>query len=250
MVHMKALITGASSGIGLEMARLLLHKGYDVTGASRHIGEFASLKDDDPSRNVDFIEVDLSTEEGVKLLLDKTKDVDYDFFFDNAGFGMIGSFLDDNSEKEMQMIDLNVKAAHCLLKSFLKRFDEKGKGLILVTASAAAFAPAPYMAPYYATKVYMYYLSLGYHRELKDKKSKVSLSILCPGPVSTNFEKAGKLKFNLKPMSVKKCASYALKKALKGKTVIVPSLKIKCLHFFSHLFSKRFITKVIKKSAE
>lgn len=247
---MKALITGASSGLGLEVARLLLKKGYDVTGVSRHEGEFQNLKKEFPSRNIDFIQEDLSTEQGVKSLVTKTESIDYDFFFDNAGFGRIGSFLDDNLDQEMKMVDLNVKAAHYLLKTFLKRFYEKDKGIILVTASAAAFAPAPYMGPYYATKVYMYYLSLGYYRELKDKKSHVSISILCPGPVATNFEKAGNLKFNLKPISTEKCASYALKKAFQGKTVIVPSFKIKCLHFFSHFFSKKFITKVIKKSAE
>lgn len=247
---MLALITGASSGLGLEAARELLKRGYDVIGVARHQGEFEGLKAEFPSRRVEFWSIDLSHKEGIDTLLSKSLTEDIDYFYDNAGFGMIGSCLDDKIEKEMAMVDLNVKACHRLLKVFIKRFDAKGKGHILVTASAAAFAPAPYMAPYYATKAYVYWLCLGYWRELKDRHSKVVLSVLCPGPVATNFEKAGNLKFNLKPMPVKACAAQAVKGSFKGKTVIVPSLKIKALHFLSHLVPKTWITKVIKKSAQ
>lgn len=247
---MIALITGASSGLGLEVSKILTQKGYDIIGVSRHEGDFSKLKDTYPNRKFEFISLDLSSEEGVKSLIDKTKNIDIDYFFDNAGYGMIGHFDDDNIEKEMKMVDLNVKACHRLLKAFTTKFYKRGKGNILVTASAAAFAPAPYMTPYYSTKVYVYYLALGYWRELKERKSKVILSVLCPGPVATNFEKAGNVKFNIKPISCQKSASYAVKKSLKGKTVIVPSFKIKCLHFFSHFLPKKFITKVIKKSAD
>lgn len=248
--NMKALVTGASSGLGLEVCKLLAQRGYDIVGVSRHEGEFAKLKDDFKERKFEFISFDLSNSNNVKSLIEKTKDIDFDYFYDNAGFGMIGHFDDGNIEKEMKMVDVNVKAAHMLLKEFVTRFYKKDKGNILVTASAAAFAPAPYMTPYYSTKAYMYYLCLGYWRELKERKSKVKLSVLCPGPVNTNFEKAGNVKFNIKPISCEKCAAYAVKKSLKGKTVIVPSFKIKLLHFFSHLFPKKFITKVIKKSAD
>lgn len=247
---MKALVTGASSGLGLEVCRLLAQRGYDIVGVSRHEGGFGLLKDEFRDRKFEFYQCDLSDMSNVKGLLEYTKDTEFDYFFDNAGFGMIGHFDDDKIDSEMKMVDLNVKATHILLKEFLKGFTQRNRGHILVTSSAAAFAPAPYMTPYYSTKVYVYYLCLGYWRELKERKSKVTLSVLCPGPVDTNFEKAGDVKFNIRPISCQRCASYAVKMSLKGKTVIVPSLKIKLLHFFSHLFPKKMITKVMKKSAD
>lgn len=248
---MWALVTGASSGIGLAIARELANRGYDIIGTSRKPRDFEKLTDEFPEREFKFISVDLETEEGIRKLEQETESIDLDIFVDNAGFGSFGDFTDEDlDEREVSMIKLDVIAAHLLLKHFLRRFHNAGKGKILVTSSAAAFGPAPYMAPYYACKAYVYRLALGYWRELKDKKSKVSLSVLCPGPVSTGFEKNGNLKFQLKPMRAEKVGAYAVKCLLRGRTVIVPGFMMKCAHFFSHFASDKLITKVDKKAAE
>lgn len=248
---MKALITGASSGIGLEIARVLASKGYDITCASRKERDFSKLKEEFPNRSFDFIPADLSTVEGVKELLDKTKDADYGIFCDNAGFGAFGGFTHSELDmREIEMINLDIIAAQLLLKEFLRRFDKAQKGRVLVTSSAASFGPAPYMAPYYACKAYVYRLAMGYWRELKDKKSKATISILCPGPVATGFEKNGNLKFQFKPTTPERVAKVAVKGLLKGKTVIVPTFLMKAARFFSRFVSDKLITKVDKKAAK
>ncbi len=244
-----ALVTGASSGIGFEVSRELARRGFDIVGVSRHEGSFATLAEEFPKLKFTFIAKDLATEEGCLELLAETKDLDLDFFFANAGAGCFGSFADSDTATELKMIKLNVISNQILLKEYLRRFTAAGKGHVLVSSSAAAFAPAPYMSAYYATKVYVYYLCLGYWRELRDCGSQCRLSILCPGPVATNFEKAGNLSFQLKPVSAAKVAVIAVKGALRGKTVIVPTLLMKCAHFFSHLLPKKAITGIDKKSA-
>ena len=116
--------------------------------------------------------------------------------------------------------------------------------------SAAAFAVAPYMNVYYASKSFVYSLAHGYHRELKDMKSKVTISVLCPGPVKTRFEEVANAKFNISSLQPEKVARIAVNKTLKGKLEIVPGFMIKCGHFFSHLFPKRFISKIMRKQSE
>lgn len=244
---MIALVTGASSGIGLEACRVLAKKGYDLIGVSRKERDFAKLKAEFPNRKIEFISLDLSREEDNKELVERMKDVDLDFFFANAGRGTIGGFMTSDVEEEIDMAKLNVLSNHYLIHEFLKKFVKANKGHLLVTASAAAFAPAPYMSAYYASKAYIYHLCLGYYRELKDLKSKATISILCPGPVATNFERAATVHFAMKPASAEKVAKLGVEKALKGKTVIVPKTSVKLLRFFSAFLTKKQITRFDKK---
>jgi len=244
---MKALITGASSGIGLEAAKDLAKRGYDIIGVSRKAREFDNLKKDFPNVNFTFIPMDLTILDENKKLVELMKDEDIDFYFLNAGKGVIGSFKDSNVDEEMKMVQLNDLSNHYLIHEFLKKMQEENKGHMLVTASAAAFGPAPYMSAYYASKVYIYHLCLGYYRELKDMKSKATISILCPGPVDTNFEKAATVKFKIKPIRPDKVAKLGVKKALKGKTVIVPGFMMKTMRILSKLAPKKFITIVDRK---
>ena len=106
------------------------------------------------------------------------------------------------------------------------------------------------MNVYYASKSFVYSLAHGYHRELKDMKSKVTISVLCPGPVKTRFEEVANAKFNISSLQPEKVARIAVNKTLKGKLEIVPGFMIKCGHFFSHLFPKRFISKIMRKQSE
>ncbi len=248
---MRALITGGTAGIGLEMARNLLMKGYDVILVSRHENETETLRAAFPDREITFMSADLSEENECFRILDETEQYgDIEVFIANAGIGDVGRFQKTSVEKEIRMVKLNDISTLILTKGFMKRFVEKDKGRIIVTCSAASFGVAGYMNVYYATKSFAYSLVQGYHRELKDMKSKVTISALCPGPVKTNFEKEANTKFNIKTMSAEKVGKTAINKGLKGKLVIVPGFTMKCLHFASHLVPKRLISKILNKQAQ
>lgn len=246
---MLALITGGSKGIGREMAISLSKRGYDLILVSRNdsgVDEIKSLC----NTKVDFYSYDLSNEEECYRLLDFTKNMPIDIFISNAGYGDIGYINKTNTEKEVNMIKLNDIACFILTKEFLKRFIEKNKGHVLVTASAAAFGVAPYMNIYYATKSFVYSMCHGYYRELKDMRSKVKISVLCPGPVKTGFEERANAKFTIHSLKASYVGEYAVKKMLKGKFEIVPGFKIKCAHLFSHFIPRRIISKTLRKQSK
>lgn len=245
---MRALVTGGTSGIGLEIVKELLNRGYEVDVVSRKIGDLALLGLN--NNKISFRPYDLSNEEECYQLLKDTEGIDYSLFVNNAGFGDIGRINKTSLEKEVKMLKLNDIATLILVKSFLNRFIQKGEGRVLTVASAAAFGVAPYMNVYYASKAFVYSLAHGYYRELKDMKSKVTISVLCPGPVKTRFEEVANAKFTISSLQPDKVAKYAVKKTLKGKLEIVPGFKIKALHFFSHLVPKKFISKVLRKQSE
>lgn len=247
---MKALITGGTSGIGLAIADELLTRGYEVKIISRKEGDLPIIRKKHPDGKIEFSSYDLSKEEECYRLLEDTKGDDFDFFVNNAGYGDIGRIQNTSLEKEVNMLKLNDIATLILVKSFLLRFIEKGKGRVLTVASAAAFGVAPYMNVYYASKVFVYSLAHGYYRELKDMKSKVTISVLCPGPVKTRFEEVANAKFTISSLNADKVAKYAVKKTLKGKLEIVPGIKIKLGHVFSHIVPKKMISKILRKQSE
>ena len=247
---MKALITGGTSGIGLAIADELLTRGYEVKIISRKEGDLPIIRKKHPDGKIEFSSYDLSKEEECYRLLEDTKGDDFDLFVNNAGYGDIGRIQNTSLEKEVNMLKLNDIATLILVKSFLLRFIKKGKGRVLTVASAAAFGVAPYMNVYYASKAFVYSLAHGYYRELKDMKSKVTISVLCPGPVKTRFEEVANAKFTISSLNADKVAKYAVKKTLKGKLEIVPGIKIKLGHVFSHIVPKKMISKILRKQSE
>lgn len=247
---MKALITGGTSGIGLAMAKELLKRSYDVVLVARNPGEYDSLVSLYPNNKIEFWSYDLSKEEECYRLLEDSENIDFDIFINNAGYGDIGRMDKTSLTKEVDMVKVNDIATLILVKSFLLRFMKKDNGRIMMVASAASFGVAPYMNVYYATKAFVYSLAHGYYRELKDDKSHVVLSVLCPGPVKTNFEERANAKFTYGAISAEKCAVVAIKGMMKGKFVIVPTFKMKLGHLFSHLVPKKMISKVLRKQSE
>ncbi len=216
---MKALITGASSGLGKDFTIKLSKMGYDVILVSRdeeNLKSVASL-----CKTKTYIEpLDLSNIDNCKNLFNKYPNVD--ILINNAGFGLFGKFCDTNIDKEINMIDLNIKAVHMLTKLYLKQMMKKNSGKILNVASSAAFLPGPLMATYYSSKSYVLKLTLSIYEELRRSKSNVKVSVLCPGPVKTNFNNVAGVNFAVKGLSSNYVAKYTIKKMFKNKLIIIP----------------------------
>lgn len=221
---MKALITGASSGIGKDLAINLSNMGYDVILVARkkkRLEEVAKLC----NTKTEIYVIDLSNAENCKKLFNDHKDID--ILINNAGFGLFGEFKDTDLDKELNMIDVNVKAMHILTKLYLNEMIKKDNGRILNVASTAAFLPGPLMNTYYSTKSYVFKLTTALFEELRRIKSNVKVSVLCPGPVNTNFNTVAGVSFNMKSLSSEYVAKYAIKKMFKNKLVIIPGVKNK-----------------------
>lgn len=230
---MRALITGASSGIGRDIARELSKRGYDLIIVARNVKALNELKDE-LKTDVKVIQKDLGKVENCKELYEEVKG-QVDILINNAGFGDFGEFWDTDLDKELGMIDLNIKAVQVLTKLFLKDMMVKNSGHILNVASIAGFMPGPLMATYYSSKVYIVNLSRAIQKELKEKKSNVKLSVLCPGPVETNFNNVANVNISIKPLSSEYVAKYAVEKMLKNKKVIVPGKLTKVLRVLAKI---------------
>lgn len=240
---MKALITGASSGIGLDIAKYLATKKYELILVARDKEKLERIQEKLPTK-VTIIVADLSNEQKVKELYILTKKEDIDILINNAGFGQFGYFTETDLTKELDMINTNIKAVHILTKSFLKDMEKKNSGYILNVASSAAFQPGPLMSTYYATKSYVYQLSEAIYYEQKKKRSNVHISVLCPGPVDTNFNNVAGVKFGVKPLKSSFVAKYAIDKMFSKKLLIIPGFKMKCAKFFSRFLSDKFLLRI------
>lgn len=217
-----AVITGASSGIGKEFARKLDKQGYQLLLVARRKDRLLELKNE--LKNAEIYVADLSREDKCYELFDMIKDKKLDLFINNAGFGDCGEFIETDLEKEKQMIQLNIKALHILMKLVLKKMVKEDDGSLLNVASSAGLMPGgPYMSTYYATKSYVTSLTRGVARELKEKGSHVYLGCLCPGPVHTEFNQVANVEFSLKGITPQYCVDYTLKMMKRGKITIVPS---------------------------
>lgn len=244
---MKALITGASSGIGRDIARELSKKGYDLVLVSRDENKLNKVKEELKKANVkiETISTDLSIEENCKEIHKNVKNVD--ILVNNAGFGDCGNFTKTSLEKELNMIKTNITAYHILTKLYLIDMKKKGIGKILNVASIAGFMPGPLMATYYATKAYVVRLSESIREELKKEKSNVQISILCPGPVSTNFNNVANVKFHMREANSQDVAKYAIKKLEKGKFYIIPGIDVKLAKLGAKLVPASFVSKITYK---
>lgn len=240
---MKALITGASSGIGLDMARYLAQKKYELILVARNREKLEQIQKTLPTK-VTIIVADLANEQKVKELYVITKKENIDILINNAGFGDFGYFTETDLNKELEMINTNIKALHILTKFFLRDMEQRNSGYILNVASSASFQPGPLMSTYYATKSYVYQLTEAIYYEQKKKKTNVHISVLCPGPVKTNFNNVAGVKFGIKPQSSAFVAKYAINQMLANKMLIIPSFKMKCAKFFSRFVPDKFLLRI------
>lgn len=237
---MRALITGASSGIGKDMARYLSKLGYDLVIVARNNEQLEQLKKE-LETNVEVIAMDLSNKENSYELHEQVQNID--ILVNNAGFGEFGEFVETDLEKEISLIQTNITALHILTKLYLKDMVKENKGHILNVASIAGFMPGPLMATYYASKNYVVSLTRAIKKELKKMKSDVKISLLCPGPVKTNFNNVANVNFKVKGLSSEYVAKYAIDKTFKNKFIIIPGLSIK----LTKLFAKILPTEILEE---
>ncbi len=236
---MKALITGASSGIGLDIARYLATKGYELILVSRNKEKLEQIQEHLPTK-VTIIVADLSNEQRVKDLYVLAKKENIDILINNAGLGDFGYLTDTDLNKDLELINTNIKAVHILTKHMVKDMEKRDTDTyILNVASSAAFQPGPLMSTYYATKAYVYQLTEALYYEQKKKKTKVHVSVLCPGPVETNFNNVAGVKFAVKPLKSSYVAKYAIDNMFKNKMLIIPGFKMKCAKFFGRFVSDK-----------
>lgn len=241
---MKALVTGASSGIGREIARYLATLGYDLIIVARNTDRLNKLKDELSMVDVRTITLDLSREEDAFDLYEHLKGEQIDFLVNNAGFGAYGRFLDVPLEKELSLIHTNISAVHILTKLYLQDMAKRNSGYILNVGSAAGFLAGPTFSSYYASKNYVVRLTEAIHEELRRDKINVKVSVLCPGPVNTRFNDVADVRFVINGLSPEYVAKYAVDNTIKGKMVITPGFIMKCTRFFQHFVGENLLTKI------
>lgn len=253
-----ALITGTSSGIGLELAKIFASKGINLIIASRNILELAKLGTELSEKHkiyVEEIEIDLSHPGSAKRLYEEVKSLNFeiDYLVNNAGFGDFGLFHESDWDKQERMINLNMLTLTHLTRLFLPGMVKRKSGKIMNVASTAAFQPGPLMSVYYASKAYVLFFSEAIANELEG--TGVTVTILCPGPTKSGFQKAANVQHSkmLNADSIptsKEVAEYGYKAMMKGKRVAIHGLMNKELAFFSRRAPKKFILKTVRKMNE
>lgn len=247
MNNKTVLITGASSGIGMEFARVYSKMGCRLILTARRQERLEKLSKElgTPCR---IVTADLAKEEECYRLLNEISDEKIDIFINNAGFGACGKFHETDLNKEISMIDLNIKAMHILFKNIVTKMKLQNSGRILNVASSAGLLPAgPYMATYYATKSYVVSITKAVAQELKEQKSNVYVSALCPGPVDTEFNDNADVIFALKGITPQLCVKEAVAGMKKRKVIIVPSLKMRVAVFSQRFVPSAFLMKIVAK---
>lgn len=243
---MKALITGASSGIGREIARVLAERGCELILCSRDANALQALAGElrVPCKTV---ALDLSVEENCRKLYEQTREDEIDILVNNAGFGVFGAFEKTDLDTELNLINLNIRAVHMLTKLFLPDFRRRPDKpcYILNVSSMAGFFAGPLFSSYYASKNYVTRLSEGIAEELRRERANVSISLLCPGPVPTDFGKRAGVSFGLAGMPVRVVAEAAVRGMFSRKLYIVPGVSNKILRLLGAFFPSRFSARIV-----
>lgn len=241
---MKALVTGASSGIGKEIARYLAKLGYDLILVARSTEKLYQLRDELSDVNVRVITLDLSREQDSLDLYEHLQDEKIDFLVNNAGFGAYGKFTEVPLEREIELIHTNISAVHILTKLFLQDMVNRNSGYILNVGSAAGFLAGPTFSSYYASKNYVVRLTQAIHEELRRDNINVGVSVLCPGPVQTGFNDTADVKFCIRGLTPEFVAKYAVDNTFKGKMIITPGFEMKATKFLQHFVSEKRLTRI------
>jgi uncharacterized protein len=231
-----ALITGASSGIGYELARLFARDGYNLVLVARNGDELKKISaqlTSEHNTSVKVIAKDLSAATSPREIFNevRTEGMDIDILINNAGFGTYGTFCNTNLKDELEMIQVNMASPTHLTKLFLPGMIARGQGRILNVASMAAFQPGPFLAVYCASKSYVLSFSEALAEELRG--TGITVTALCPGPVRTGFArraKTEKTKVMMRSLLNKvweadEVAAVGYNGLMRGKTIVIPGKK-------------------------
>jgi short-subunit dehydrogenase len=223
----RALVTGASSGIGEEFARQLARKGYDLVLAARRrdrLEKLAAELSTSHGTTAEVIEADLGTPEGVISVEKRLEQGDIDLVVNNAGFPTYGEFAGLPIYRELEEVDVNIKALVRLTHSALGPMVQRKRGNIINVGSTGSFQPVPYMATYAATKAFVLHFSEGVHEEVK--KHGVTVTCLCPGFVHTEFQQVAGLDRDRIPdrgrLTPAQVVAAALKGTAAGRAIVIP----------------------------
>ena len=244
---MKAVITGASSGIGKEMALYLSEQEIDLVLVSREQSKLEEVQKQ-LKGNCQIICMDLSIAENCIELYKQVDNID--ILINNAGFGLFGEFNETDLMTELNMINTNVCAVHTLTKLFLEDMCKRNSGYILNVSSIAGFMPGPHMATYHATKAYVLKLTQSIYEELRKRNSNVKISALCPGPIKTPFLDKANVEFKTKLMTSRYVARYAIDNMFKGKYMILPGGNNKMIRFLSKIVPDKIVGKIVYNMEE
>ena len=249
---MYALVTGASAGIGMEMAKYLGTLGYDLILSARSQDRLEQTRRvilaRYPDRSVHLMPADLSRrEECFRLYREACAlagDDGISFVANNAGMGVYGLFLETDLEKELDLIDLNVTSVHILSKLFLRDMVKKDRGVLLNVGSCAGFMAGPTFSSYYASKNYVVRLTEAIHEELRRAGAPVKVSCLCPGPTDTAFNRNSGVAVSGKQISAVQAAKEGVDGALRGKMIVIPGRKMPIIVTASRLMGEHLSTRI------
>jgi hypothetical protein len=244
-----ALITGASAGIGEGFARRLAQDNYNLVLVARRHERLEALSEelrDACGTSTEVITADLATDEGVKSIEARLSRGDIDLLINNAGFGTFGAFAKLPIERELQELDLNVRALMRLSHAGLSAMSDRGRGGIINVASAAGFQPIPYNATYSATKAFVLHFTEALHEEAKENG--VRVTCLCPGPVKTEFQEVSGVDASAMPsfawVTVETVVDDALGALRAGRAISLPGA-INAITANSVRFAPRFLVRRI-----
>ena len=251
-----AVVTGAASGLGYELMLLLAKDDYNLVLIDideEKLKTIQSNLQNTSNCSVDIIPIDLSENNSAEIVFYSIKDKKIDVLINCAGFGIYGSFADNEWKQESAMLNLHIITITHLTKLVLQGMIDQDHGKILNVSSLAAFQPGPMMALYYASKSYLLSFSEAIANELKD--TGVSVTVLCPGPTKTCFQEVvsstssgNKISFNM--ACPKAVAAYGYKAMLKGKVVAVPGVFNKLLANLPRFLSRNRTTSIVRKIQE
>jgi hypothetical protein len=254
-VRPAVLVTGASSGIGRELARVAAADGRDLVLVARTAEALEALADELAARHgvaARVVALDLARAEAPAELAARVEDLglEIDVLINNAGFGVWGPFLETDPRVERRLLDLNVGTLTALTKIFVKPMVERGRGRILNVASTAAFQPGPGMAVYYASKAYVLSFSLALSVELRG--TGVTVTTLCPGPTRTGFAReAGATRSRLfahdRGGDAAEVARKGYRALLRGDPLRVPGALDRVGVFATRLVPRRFAARVVER---
>ncbi len=252
-----ALITGASFGIGLELARIFAREGYNLILVARSadkLRQLASELEKSHSTRSFILATDLTEPGAPAYLLDQTTraDIQVGVLVNNAGFGQYGMFAENDLEECLRQIQLNVTALTHLTRLYLPAMMERKNGRILNVASTAAFQPGPLMAVYFATKAYVLHLSEALANELEG--TGVTVTCLCPGATATEFHKranaTGQRLLRFGSMDAHSVAEDGYRALMAGKPVVISGFKNWLLAQSVRFSPRGLVTAIARKMQE